>query len=98
MKKITFLLFTILSIQFTTAQETNSVEKSIFGVQTGVLGVWAYNESRLSDNIALRTEIGLNLSLFDSFFIEGGTKTLWSPVIRLEPRWYYNLNRRLRNG
>ena len=36
------------------AQETN-VEKSTFGVQTGVLGIWAYNEAKLSNAIALRT-------------------------------------------
>ena len=37
-----------------------SVEKSTFGIQTGVLGVWAYKETELSNQIALRTEIGMD--------------------------------------
>ncbi|WP_344714740.1 hypothetical protein [Winogradskyella damuponensis] len=38
--------------------QNTSVEKSIFGLQTGVLGIWAYNEAKLSNTIALRTEHG----------------------------------------
>ena len=37
-----------------------SVEQSTFGIQTGVLGVWAYKETKLSNQIALRTEIGMD--------------------------------------
>jgi hypothetical protein len=97
MKKITFILFLIFATQITKAQDA-SVEKSIFGIQTGFLGAWGYNESKLSNEFTLRTEVGLDLSVFDSFFIPGGTQTVLTPVSNLEPRWYYNLNKRQEKG
>ena len=70
-----------------------SVEKSIFGVQTGFLGIWVHNEFRISNQIALRTEVG-----FDASFVPGDSynKTIYfmAPVFMVEPRWYYNLNKR----
>ena len=35
-----------------------SVEKSIFGIQTGFLGIWINNEVRLSNSFVLRSELG----------------------------------------
>ena len=52
----------------------------------------------MSNEIALRTEVGFDLGLFDTFLIPGDVQTIWVPVISLEPRWYYNLNRRIRKG
>ena len=96
-------------IFFATAQnqpQTASVEKSVFGVQTGFLGIWAHNETKLSNSIALRSEIG-----FDAVFsgVDGGelsgtnhgntdVKYLFAPVLTLEPRWYYNLQKRFSKG
>ncbi len=97
MKKIVITFIFCLSLFSMKAQDA-SVEKSIFGVQTGFLGVWGYNESKLSNELSLRTEVGLDISVFDSFFIPGGAQTVWTPVINLEPRWYYNLNRRQEKG
>ena len=81
--------------QFGFSQETQtaSVEKTIFGVQTGLLGVWFHNESRLTNEIALRSEVGYNLSLFGGSFYPK-TGYLMKPIISIEPRWYYNLETR----
>ncbi|WP_340201720.1 hypothetical protein [Ascidiimonas sp. W6] len=70
-----------------------SVEKSTYGIQTGFLGVWGHNESKLSNQIALRTELGLDTGIFGSDVndIDG---LILIPTITLEPRWYYNLNKR----
>lgn len=70
----------------------NGVEKNIYGIQTGVLGVWAHNETRLSDKIALRIEIGFDggfriSDYYDNLYV-------MAPVLSLEPRWYYNLEKR----
>ncbi|MBQ4820770.1 hypothetical protein [Aquimarina sp. MMG016] len=65
-----------------------SVEKSVFGVQVGPIGVWAHNELKLSNQIALRSEIGWG----------GVSSAHIEPLIALEPRWYYNLNRRANKG
>ncbi len=91
MKIIITLVFLSFSI-FCNAQNA-SVEKSVFGIQTGFLGIWAHNESRLSNKIALRSELG-----FDAGFQSGPyyyyDEFLLIPVLTLEPRFYYNLNKR----
>jgi len=74
-----------------------SVEKSVFSVQTGLVGVWANNELRLSNQFALRTEIGLELLSFDNAYTDE-TKYGAAPSISVEPKWYYNLEKRVRKG
>ncbi len=69
-----------------------SVEKSIFGIQTGFAGLWIYNEFKLSNQFALRTELGLDAYENDDYYPDVGF--LLTTVISLEPRWYYNLNKR----
>lgn len=97
MKKILLFLLAILFTvsAFSQEEKSASVEKSIFGIQTGLLGIWVHNEARLSDQFALRTEVGL-----DAGFRANSNNTLIGliPVIRLEPRWYYNLDKRLAKG
>lgn len=52
------LLFFFIATKITA--QSASVEKSIWGIQTGILGIWANNEHGLSKTIALRTEIGFD--------------------------------------
>ena len=77
----------------TRAQDA-SVEKSVFGVQLGVLGIFGHNESKLSNSIALRSELGYEAGLFFSGY-DSNLGFIMAPAITLEPRWYYNLNRRI---
>lgn len=93
MKKFTISLFVVMLSLCATAQDA-SVEQSVFGIQTGFLGVWAHNESKLSNSIALRSEIGLDAGISISSGY-GNDVFFLAPVITLEPRWYYNLNRRV---
>jgi len=68
------------------------VEKSVYGIQTGFLGIWAHEEMRLSDKWVLRGELGL-----DSGILGRGPSNanfVAVPVITIAPRWYYNLNKR----
>ena len=64
MKK-TLITLILCGITLTAKSQNTSVEKSIFGLQTGVLGIWAYNETKLSNTIALRTEIGLDFGILE---------------------------------
>lgn len=69
-----------------------SVEKSVFSIQTGFIGIWISNEARLSRSIVLRTELGYSAQvLWGAGQVEG---FLMTPVVTLEPRWYYNLQKR----
>ncbi|HEA31267.1 MAG TPA: hypothetical protein ENH91_14965 [Leeuwenhoekiella sp.] len=96
MQKTIFLLL-FCGITFVNHAQNASVEKSVFGIQTGLLGIWAHNESRLSNQIALRSEIGFDAGLWGGSFYDK-TGYAAKPVFTLSPRWYYNLNRRQRKS
>ncbi|MEW7292101.1 hypothetical protein [Aquimarina sp. 2304DJ70-9] len=86
MIRIIFVSLLLMSSYFGFSQNEKavSVEKSTFGIQVGLIGIWVHNELKLSDQVALRSEIGL-----------GGVNTEnIVPIVALEPRWYYNLNGR----
>ena len=93
MKRILLTLI-FFGLTFMVKSQNASVEKSTHGIQTGVLGIWGHRETKLSNQIALRGEIGMDAGFWTgSFYPKNGY--LMTPVIRLEPRWYYNLNKRV---
>lgn len=92
------LLITILcALTYTAKAQNASVEKSTYGIQTGFLGIWIHNESKLSNSIALRTELGFDSGIWGGDFYDK-TGFLLTPVLTVEPRWYYNLNKRERKS
>ncbi|MCD6544571.1 MAG: hypothetical protein J7K34_08685 [Flavobacteriaceae bacterium] len=97
MKLKTIILAIALLFIFKTDAQNTSVEKSIFGIQTGFLGIWAHNEVRLSDEIVLRSEIGFDGGFRSSDFY-GYNYYVFAFVITAEPRWYYNLEKRNKKG
>lgn len=91
----TLLILTLCGLTLIAKSQTTSVEKSTFGVQTGVLGIWAYNEAKLSNAIALRTEVGFDFGIWEStYYDDYDSPFLLTPVIVVEPRFYYNLKKR----
>ena len=84
---LTFISFGLI---MTSKAQITSVEKSTFGIQVGAVGVWTYNEAKLTNSIALRSEFGLRCKFQD--YTEASL--YFAPVITLEPRWYYNLTKR----
>tara|TARA_R110000868_G_scaffold160800_5_gene390602 strand:+ start:2681 stop:3199 length:519 start_codon:yes stop_codon:yes gene_type:complete len=82
--------------QLGTAQNIG-VEKSVYSIQTGFLGVWFNQESRLSPAVVLRSEVGFDGGIRGGDVI-GKTIIGLTPVIALEPRWYYNISKREVNG
>lgn len=96
MKKIIFIITTVLLISYTGTAQTTGVEKSIFSVQAGFLGAWVNNEVRLSNEIALKSEFGLDVGLRGCSDCE--TQYVLAPVLTLEPRWYYNIEKRSAKG
>jgi len=93
MKKL-FLTVFLFGFSLLFNAQVVSVEKSTYGIQTGVLGIYFHNETKLSDQIALRSEIGLDSGIFGGTFYRE-TGYFFTPVFTLEPRWYYNLEKRL---
>lgn len=86
---LSFCLFSIVA----KSQDT-SVENSTFGIQTGFLGIWVHNEYKLTNQIALRSEVGLDAGIYGSD-VYGKSGFFMVPAITLEPRWYYNLEKRV---
>lgn len=90
------LLCVLLMVSPSQAQ-TVGVEKSIYGVQAGLVGIWGYNESRLSNSIALRSDVG-----FDGGFWAGTIYDkpgfLLAPTVSVGPKWYYNFRRRVKKS
>lgn len=96
MKKI-ILIATLISSFFAQSQEKASVEKSVYSVQTGLLGIWANGEFKLNQKWALRTEFGLDYGFWGGDLYDG-TGHVFAPVVRIEPRYYYNLEKRGEKG
>lgn len=96
MKRILFTM-ALCGMTLIAKPQTASVEKSTYGIQTGFLGIWAHQESKLTNLIALRTEIGFDSEIWGGSFYDG-TGFLMTPVITLEPRLYYNLNKRVKKS
>lgn len=94
LKLSTIFVGLLLVWSFKSPAQDISVEKSTFGIQTGFLGIWLHNESRLTNRIALRSEFGLDAAISSNSFV-GNRVFIMVPAITLEPRWYYNLGRRV---
>lgn len=93
MKQIISLIIFLLVSQ-TNFSQNISVEKSIYNIQSGVLGIWINNETKITNTIALKTEIGLDAGVFGGEIHGENSGLFLAPVINIEPRWYYNINQR----
>lgn len=84
------------------AQETTqaSVEKSVWSVESGLVGFWVNHELGISQKWALRTEIGTELYTVveRNFTGQEETHTVGAAVVSAEPKFYYNLGKRLAKG
>lgn len=86
-----------------TETTSGTVEKSIINVQTGAIGLWGSYEGRLSNRWALRAEVGLDLWFYESYiggysFVNREAGVFLAPTVTVEPRWYYNIEKRDRKG
>ena len=82
-----------MTLLFTTADAQNrTVEKSFYGVQIGFLGLDFYNEARLTDKIALRSEISFYSHIWGGdMYSEKGFVIF--PLLAIQPKFYYNINK-----
>jgi len=96
--RLVFTIALLFLATFSIQAQTPSVEKSIFSIQTGFLGFWASNESSLSRTFTIKSEIGFQSEISYYSWMgsnSGGTTNVaFIPEINIEPRWYYNLDKR----
>lgn len=93
MSKNTILIILCSLFSYVIFAQEAAVEKSIFGIQTGFLGIWVHHEAKLSNTLVLRSELGFDSGIWDGSYYDK-TGFLMTPVLSLEPRWYYNLAKR----
>lgn len=93
-KKIVASLFLMSCIFGFSQEQKKEIEKSITSVQTGILGFWVNNETRIAPKTALRSEIGLGVGFSYNFFSDNLSLAMF-PTLRVEPKFYYNLERRI---
>ena len=95
LKTIILTTIILLSTVLLSAQ-ASSLETSTFGLQIGVFGAWAYYETKVSDPVALRLEVGTqgwSVEYCDQYR-SNDIAVFVSPEITIEPRFYYNLGKR----
>ncbi|CAD7811851.1 hypothetical protein CHRY9390_02426 [Chryseobacterium aquaeductus] len=99
MKKTIFFIFISMSSLVFSQEKEQSSKKTFFGVQAGFLGTNVYNETNFSKEFALRTEFNLETALFskDDLFSEKSGFVMF-PTISLSPKWYYNIDKREKQG
>ena len=94
-KYIIILTLLMLSAKAWSQDNAAKVERATGGVQAGFLGMWIYQESKMSDATAFRIEFGLEGGLWGGIYREG-IGVLFRPALNAEPRWYYNLIKRIK--
>ncbi|WMI69056.1 hypothetical protein [Mangrovimonas sp. YM274] len=88
-----FLAAMLCGMSFMATAQNTSVEQSTYGIQIGLFGVWAHNEAKLTNSLVFRSELGFDSGIWGGTYYEK-TGFLMTPVITIEPKWYYNLNSR----
>jgi hypothetical protein len=96
MKKLIFTASTILLINLFNAQNT-PVERNVTGVQIGLFGVDVYNETKLDDKWALRSEVSIFSAVWGGDIYDKTGFALY-PAITLQPKYYYNIGKRAEAG
>ena len=93
----TKLLLLCLTAPFFLNAQIKTVEKSVWNVQASYSGLYLNNETALNDKLALRLELGLTPTYISSTSVNSAG-VLFSPLINVEPRFYYNIKKRSDNG
>lgn len=96
MKKISLSLMIIL-FSLMNAQENPTNKDSFFGIQAGLFGANIYNETSLSKEFVLRSEIDFETSLWGGD-LYSKTGFALTPELSIAPKWYYNISKRENDG
>ena len=102
MKKV-LLVITLACVQFQSfakeeASTEASVEQSLWSLQGTLFGLWITNEAKLSDEVVLRSELGLTGGYTQTYATDYSYLYMLIPEIEIEPRWYHSIKRRAEKG
>ena len=94
MKKIITPLVLILSIIILKAQETENT----LNAKIGLLGASLGYEQKLNEKFTLNAEYEYALGFFGGYYNDNKVSYVGSSCLSLEPRYYYNLEKRHEKG
>lgn len=95
-KGITVLAILILMSQIAFAQDDQkALEKSLASIDIGLLGSWLTYEKSIGNQLTINTQLGMEGGFFGG---TGDFNYIFTPTITVEPRFYYNFNKRVRKG
>lgn len=92
MKKRIILISILLNVSCIAFAQQPSIEQKVYGIQAGFFGIWGHCEYKLHDKIAIRGELGFDNGVGQTY--NGNAGYYLVPSIALEPKWYYNLEKR----
>ncbi len=96
MKQLTLITLILCLFPLQNKAQEVSVEKNLFGVQVvGIHPLSGYYEMKLADKIALRGELGFGFGWSGGNYSDNSAQWAVFPSLSVEPRWYYNLQRRV---
>jgi hypothetical protein len=91
-----FLISITILFSFSSIAQNNQLE-SLSSVKLGLLGSWLAYEQPVSNKILINAEVGYEFGIY-SDVISNGTQFLATSTFSLEPRYYYNLEKRKAAG
>lgn len=95
MKK-SVVFFAILFTSLIYGQEESPSTEDIFGAQVGLIGGWIHYEKSFKNNFTADASVG-----YFGGFLQGTDSKLdyvFTSSISVEPRYYYNFNKRVEKG
>ena len=93
MSKKTCIIILFIIVPFFVQAQNASVENKLFGFQTGLFGIWGHYEKKVQNNISLRSEIGFDNGVWQN--ADNSVGFFLVPALIAEPRYYYNLDKRI---
>ncbi len=98
MKYLTIIILLVVVYTPSIKSQEIGIEKSVWGIQTLMFPLSIYNETKLTNSIALRSELSWGFGWTGSYISNMSNSWAIIPYLNVEPRYYYNLEKRNKKG
>ena len=92
MKKRIFITVILLNAYCIAFSQQVSIEEKVFGLQAGLFGIWGHGEFKVQNQIAIKGEFGFENGFGQTY--NNNTVYFLFPTLVVEPKWYFNLEKR----
>lgn len=92
-----YIILTITFLFFISSYSQNDELETAVSFKVGVIGGWASFEQPINDKLLIHLEFGQEFGLYKNLF-SSKTEFIATNTLSLEPRYYYNRQKRKENG